>query len=200
MPLGSPHAARQAAQSILAEGRFHSSSVPDPLHGFLVWVGRLVSDPLTGVNSVVNRLGSSFPGGIAGLWVAAAVLVLVLAGAFAARRARTRLGRPQPGRARARQRPSELERAADRAEHEGHWDEAVRLRFRAGLLRLGERDGVHYPETTPNHSLARRLGSEPLEQLSSRFDEVVYGGDQATAADAERQRRTWPEVLSGDRD
>jgi hypothetical protein len=197
MALGSPQAARQAAESILSEGRFHSSSVPDPLHGLLVWLGRLASDPVSGVSSLVNRLGSSFPGGVAGLWVAAGALAVVATLVLALRRSKTRIGRLQTANTVARQRPGELERAAERAEREGRWDEAVRLRFRAGLLRLGERDGVLYTETTPNHSLARMLASEPLEDLSSRFDEVVYGGDEATAADAERQRRAWPEILEG---
>lgn len=197
MALGSSQAAHRAAQSILSEARFHSSSVPDPLHGFLVWLGKAASDPLGGVNSVADRLGSSFPGGISALWVAAAILVLVGTGVFAVRRAKTRLGATQPLTSGPRQRPAELERAAERAEREGRWDDAVRLRFRAGLLRLGERDGARYAETTPNHSLARTLGSEPLEELSSRFDEVVYGGDEATEDDADRQRRTWPEVLAG---
>jgi hypothetical protein len=197
MALASPQAAQRAAESILSEGRFHSSSVPDPLHGFLVWVGRIASDPLNGIGSLVNRLGSSFPGGVAGLWAAAAVVVVVVTGLLALRRSKTRIGCLQTANATARQQPGELERAAERAEREGRWDDAVRLRFRAGLLRLGGHDTVRYPETTPNHSLARMLESEPLEQLSSRFDEVVYGGGEATEADAERQRVTWPEILEG---
>lgn len=195
MALESPQAAQRAAESILSEARFHDSSVPDPLHGFLVWVGRVARDPLNGVGKLVNHLGSSFPGGVAGLWAAAGVLVVVVTVLAALRRSKTRIGRLQTADATTRQQPGELERAAERAEREGRWDDAVRLRFRAGLLRLGARDAVRYPETTPNHSLARMLGSEPLEQLSSRFDEVVYGGGEATEADAERQRVTWPEVL-----
>jgi hypothetical protein len=199
MVLGSPQAAQDAARSILSESRFRSSGVPDPLHGVLVWIGRAASDPLNALGRLVDRLGSSFPGGAAGIWVAAAVLVLIVTAMVTIRRARTRIERTQTADAVRGPRLADLERAAERAERDGRWEEAVRLRFRAGLLRLSERDGIPYVETTPNHSLARKLGSEPLEGLSRRFDEIVYGGDEASPDDAERQRRAWPEIIGSGR-
>lgn len=197
MPLGSPQAAREAARSILSERRFHPSPVPNPLHGVLVWVGNAISDPLGAISRLIGDAGRSLPVGVPGVWAAAAVLVIVLTVFFAVRRARTRLDRAG-GRAQAPAgpRPAELERAAERAEREGNWEQAVRLRFRAGLLRISEHDGRHYAETTPNHSLALLLGSQSLERLARRFDEIVYGGDEATAADAEDQRRAWPGVIA----
>jgi len=93
--------------------------------------------------------------------------------------------------------PVALERDAHRAERQERWEDAVRLRFRAGLLRLGARREDLHPDMTPNHVVARRLGSEPLERLSARFDEIVYGAADATAEDAEAQRRDWPEILRG---
>jgi hypothetical protein len=197
MALTSPEAARQAAQSILAEGRFHSSPVPDPLHNALVWVGRAVSDPLSAFGHLINDVGAKFPGGVAGLWAVAAVFVIAVTAALTARRARTRLDRSALGEPAAAPRPGDLERAAERAERDGRWEEAVRLRFRAGLLRLDERNGSSHTDTTPNHSLARILDSEQLDELSSRFDEIAYGGDDATASDAERQRLAWPEIIAG---
>ena len=41
--------------------------------------------------------------------------------------------------------PDALERAADAAERDGDLDRAVRLRFRAGLLRLGDRGAIRVP-------------------------------------------------------
>jgi Domain of unknown function (DUF4129) len=197
MAFASAEAARHAAQSILSEGRFHSSPVPDPLHNTLVSIGRAVQDPFSAFGRLVNNLGTHFPGGGAGLWVAAAVLLLVVTAALTARRAKTRLDRSVAEGSTSSPGPAQLERAAERAERDGRWDEAVRLRFRAGLMRLGERSGLRNTDTTPNHSLARIVHSERLDQLSDRFDEIAYGGDDATAADADHQRRAWPEIIAG---
>jgi hypothetical protein len=196
MALDSSTAARQAARSILSEGRFHSSSVPDPLHGVLVRIGQLVDDPLSAVGRLFHRLGSVLPGGVAGAWAAAAGLVIVLTGGLALHRARTRLANTETASEVAHPLAGDLERAAERAEREGRWDEAVRLRFRAGILRLGELDGYRHTDATPNHSLARMLGSESFDQLTRRFDEIVYGGQEATSVDAEAQRRAWPELIA----
>ncbi|HTW12533.1 MAG TPA: hypothetical protein VME01_07315, partial [Solirubrobacteraceae bacterium] len=193
----SPQAAHRAAESILSEARFHNSPVPDPLHGVLVWLGNAVSDPLGSLGGFINKVGSSFPGGIAFFWVVAAMLLVVVTILLVSRRARTQLARSQTTAKVHRPRAAELEHNAELAEREGHWEEAVRLRFGAGLLRLSEQDRVRFTESTPNHSLARQLDSEPLEQLSTRFDEIVYGGDAATADDAACQREVWPKVIAG---
>lgn len=196
MALDSPQSAREAAHSILSQRRFHPPPVPNPLHGVLVWVGHAINDPLGAIDRLVGHAGRSLPLGVPGIWAAAAVLVILLTVLVAVRRARTKLD--DAGRRAAvisGPRPQELERAAERAEREGDWAQAVRLRFRAGVLRISERDGQPDAEATPNHVLARMLGSEPLERLSARFDEIVYGGEHATAADADDQRRAWPDVI-----
>ena len=197
MALGSPAAAHRAAEAILAEGRFHQPPLPDPLHGVLEWVGRAITDPFGAIGRLVSRLGRHFPGGVAGVWAVGAAILLVAVGLLAMRRTRTRIGRSlefSGGEVR-RATPAELERDAARAERGQRWDEAVRLRFRAGILRLGERLELASTDTTPNHTLGRRLGSERFDALAERFDEVVYGGAAATAADAEQQRHDWPELL-----
>jgi hypothetical protein len=197
MALHSPQAAREAAQSILSQRHFHPPPVPNPLHGVLVWVGRAISDPVGAINRLVGNAGRDLPLGVPGIWAAAGVLVVVLSALLAVRRARTKLDHAKKGPATAGgPRPAELERAAERAERDGNWEQAVRLRFRAGLLRISERERLRYPDTTPNHVLARALGSEPLEGLVGRFDEIVYGGEEATMADAEDQRRLWPGVIA----
>lgn len=196
MPIGSPEAARRAASSILAEGRFHVSPVPHPLHGVLVSVGRALSHPLHAFGRLIDRIGNWFPGGVAGAWAAAA-LVLILSVTFLAwRRARTKLGAEPSSAARVKRvGPAELERDAALAEGAGRWDEAVRLRFRAGILRLGARLELASADTTPNHAIGELVRSARFDALAARFDEVAYGGQAATADDAERQRREWPELL-----
>jgi hypothetical protein len=196
MQLGSPAAARRAAAAIIAERRFHPSRLPDPLHGVISWVGNAVVDPFNAIGHLVVHLGKIVPGGIAGVWAAAAALLIFAVWLSLSRRARYQLGQAfQELGIERRETPGELERAAAAAERAQDWDDAVRLRFRAGVLRLGERLELASTETVPNHMLGRRLRSRRFDSLAARFDEVAYGGGSATAADAEQQRREWPELL-----
>lgn len=195
MALG-PAAAHRAAEAIVAEGRFHQSPMPDPLHGVVSWVGNAVVDPLDALGRLFSHLGRVFPGGVAGVWAVGAVLLLAAVWLLLLRRARSQLGRVMDELAGARREtPYDLERAAALAEGAQRWDEAVRLRFRAGILRLGEKLELTSPETVPNHMIGRLLRSSRFDALAGRFDEVAYGGGTATEADAERQRREWPELL-----
>ena len=196
MPLGSEAAARRAAEAIVSEGRFHQPPVPDPLHGVVEWVGNAVTDPFNAIGRLVVHLGQVLPGGIAGAWAVGAALLVFASWMLISRRARSQLGQVL-GEAGAggRATPFELEREAARAERAGLWDEAVRLRFRAGILLVGERLELQSTETVPNHVIGRRLHSRRFDSLAERFDEVTYGGDVATAGDAQQQREGWPELL-----
>jgi hypothetical protein len=196
MSLGSPEAARRAASSILGEDRFHSPPVPNPLHGALVWVGRALSDPFNALGRLVTRIGASVPGGVAGAWAIGALVLIVAVALVARRRARNKLGaESQPARQARRAGPAELERDAVLAEAAARWEEAVRLRFRAGILRLGESLELASTDTTPNQVIGQIVHSARFDSLAERFDEVAYGGHQATAADADRQRREWSQLL-----
>src|SRR5262249_61242968 len=53
--------------------------------------------------------------------------------------------------------PGRLEREADAAEHRGDLDAAVRLRFRAGLLRLDRAGAISYRPSITSGQVARRL-------------------------------------------
>lgn len=197
----SASAARRAARAILAEHRFRGSSLPDPLHGALVTVGRTLSDPLHAAAKLAALLGRILPGGVAGAWVLLAALLIAVVTWIARRRALRSSG-AAPAAAGATRRPAsarELERAADEAERAGRYADAVRLRFRAGLNRLAERgtlpDAVH----APNRALATRLGSARFDALANRFDQVAYGHADASAEDAQAARSGWSELLRGAR-
>ena len=92
--------------------------------------------------------------------------------------------------------PRELERLADEAEGRGELERALRLRFRAGLLRLARIEAVPQPETLTSRQLVRLLGSEQFGPLARDLDEVVYGGRAASRADVENARTGWPQVLA----
>lgn len=194
--LGGSTAARRAARSILAEGRFHQPNIPRPLHGTLVAIGRAISSPLSLINRAVSALARHLPGGVAGVWAALALAVLALSLILARRRAHRNLvaAAVDPADDRDGCSAAELERAARQAEAEGRLEDAVRLQFRAGLARLGERAAIA-AETTPTAEISRRLRSASFDAVARRFGEIAYGAATAEPRDVESQRRAWPEIL-----
>jgi hypothetical protein len=91
--------------------------------------------------------------------------------------------------------PDALERAADEAERDGDLARAVRLRFRAGLLRLGDRGAITYRPSVTTGEVRRTLGSARFDELAGTFEAVTYGGRPADRPDVDSARREWPRVL-----
>jgi Domain of unknown function (DUF4129) len=91
--------------------------------------------------------------------------------------------------------PVALERRADEAERARDHALAVRLRFRAGLMRLGEREVIPYRPSLTTAEARRRLRSEPFDRLATDFDAIAYGGRAAGDDDARAAREGWREVL-----
>jgi uncharacterized protein DUF4129 len=195
--------ARERARAILAESRFHSGPIPRPLHGLLHAIGKALESPLEELEELVSSLAVGVPGGTATAWAALAAAVLALSALLAARGARRSLRDPTGDSARAGAaralRASDLERDATAAEAQGRHADAVRLGFRAGLMRLAERQLVDGAPSMLNADVSRALRSEHFDRLASRFEEIAYGGRQASAEDVRRARREWGSVLgSGD--
>src|SRR6185437_7319841 len=92
--------------------------------------------------------------------------------------------------------PHELERYADEAERDGDLARAIRLRFRAGLLRLGARGAIAYRPSVTTGEVRRELGSDTFDELARTFEAVAYGGQSATSPDVDAARREWPRVVS----
>jgi hypothetical protein len=91
--------------------------------------------------------------------------------------------------------PRSLERRADAAEAAGDLDAALRLRFRAGLLRLDARGRIEYRPSISTHEVRRALHSEGFDRLAATFDDVVYGGRPADPGDVSAARERWPDVV-----
>ena len=194
-------AARRAAAAILREGRFHNPSVPRPLHGVLHDIGDALTAVGHAVTHAVDQVGRIVPGGTVAVWVLVG-LGLLAAIAFLARsysrRALLRESRKGGGsRAGGVETAAGLEREASGAERDGRFEEAVRLRFRAGLARLAEEGTIPTARSTPNGQLSRTLHSSDFDALARRFDEVAYGASPAGSEDAEEARRRWGAVVSG---
>ena len=89
-----------------------------------------------------------------------------------------------------------LEAEALAAEAAGDHDRAVRLRFRAGLLRL-DRDAYaiqHRPGLT-TREVRSGLQLPRFDGLADTFEAVAYGGERAAPSDTAVAREHWPVVV-----
>jgi len=191
-----PDRAREEARRILSEGRFHPRGAFRPFAGFFRWVGSAIVDP---IRSFFHKLGGIVPDFGSPLWLVLAFVVVVLAAVAALRLSRDR-GRQHSDRHRAGTPedgldPDELERRAVDAERRGELSEALRLRFRAGLLRLAGLGAIELRPGLTNAAAGRALRSPHYDSLAGDFDEVVYGGRPATPGDVEAARSEWPRLL-----
>jgi hypothetical protein len=190
----SPEQAREQARHILHERRFRGTALPRPFHGLFSWLAR----HLHFLARAWHWLGVQV-GGATVLWVILGALVLAAAmwagSRLAARRTEveaTGLGRHGRGR---REDPAELERLADEAERRRDLEAALRLRFRAGLLRLGRAQALPLRPSLRTREARRALRNPRFDRLARDFDEVVYGRRAPRPADVETARSEWPELL-----
>jgi hypothetical protein len=190
-----PDTTRREARDILSDGRFHESETPRPFRGLLEWIG----DRLAVLDRPLDWLIGRLPGGRNTFSLALAALVAAAAAVVASRLVRRRSARTleelERRRSRSRLRPDDLERAADEAERRGELERALRLRFRAGLLRLDRARAISYRDSLTSGEIARQLGSEDFTRLAATFDEVVYGGRQPDQGDVKASRAAWARVL-----
>jgi hypothetical protein len=190
-----PFASRAEARRILHERRFRGSAVPRPFHGALVWLG----EKLRPVTDAIDRLGRHVPGGAWVVWIVLAAIVIassaLLAGKTARRRGALEIERGLSSERQTRLDPRELDREADEAEAAGDAARALRLRFRAGLLRLGRARVVPLRASLTSGEARRILRLPEFDALARAHDEVVYGGRSAVSADLVAARERWPRVL-----
>ncbi|HWM10236.1 MAG TPA: DUF4129 domain-containing protein [Solirubrobacteraceae bacterium] len=190
-----PDEARERAHAILEEQRFNGADLPRPFAGPLEWLG----DRLEPILDWWDDLSDWVPGGSSVLWLALAVLVILLAGSITTTTIRRRASAVERARAAAlpaTDDPHALEREAERAERDGDWERAVRLRFRAGLLRLDRRRVIEYRPSMTTGEVSRAVSSPAFDEVGERFDSIAYGGRAAERGDAEHARDGWAEVLA----
>ena len=162
--------------------------MPRPLHGLLHAIGKLWQPVGRRMDDAFGAVAGVLPGGRAALWMILAALVLFAVAALTARSTRRVLRATADGagpQGAAQRGAAALEREAVEAERAGRLQEAVRLRFQAGLMRLAEHDLIDGAASTPNAQLRRELHSPRFDALARRFDEIVYGGDEAREQDVQ---------------
>ena len=195
---GASAGAAEEARTILSERRFQPPTVPRPLAGLFRWLGRPLQPVLRALQRAFNAIASHLPGRGATLWVIIGGLVVLASGFVAARLVRRSGGRTPPTAARehgaAGADPRALERLAEEAATTGDHERAVRLRFRAGLLRLDDAKVIAFRPSITSGEVARQARSPTFDGLAASFDAIVYGGRPAAPGDAEAARRGWPLV------
>ena len=183
---------RADARAILAETRFRGGEVPGPFRGLI--------DKLRDIapRNLLRRLDDWLPGGANVVWLVLGAL-LFAAGYVIARLLLSRRIRFSEAAvhalAPADEDPRRLEREAGEAERRGDLEGALRLRFRAGLLRLDRRGAIEFRPSISTLEVRRAVGSPEFDRLAATFDDVVYGGRAAQAADVQEARERWPEVV-----
>jgi hypothetical protein len=187
--------ARELAREILDDRRYHGAELPRPFEGPLDWLDERIEP----VVDWIDELGTGMPGGPVALWIVLAAGVLALAATITGTTIRRRaiaVERARRAALPATEDPRTLEREAERAERDGDWERAVRLRFRAGLLRLDDRRVIEYRPSLTTGEVARAVASPAFAEVGERFDAIAYGGRPAERTDAEAARRGWEAVLA----
>jgi len=189
-PLDDPTA---QVRDILQEERFHGGDAPGPFRGFVDWLRDLAP------GNPVGWLDDLLPGGRSVVWIALGTLLFgvgyLLARFFLTRRIAVSEATAH-AHAPATDDPKALERRAAEAEAAGDFEAALRLRFRAGLLRLDQRGAIAFRPSISTHEVRRALRSSDFDELSGTFDDVVYGGREPRTDDVAQARERWPDVVS----
>lgn len=185
---------RDSAAEILADKRYADRDPPRPLKGALEWIGDKLLGPVEAIERFVT---SVMPGGPVMFWILIAIFAAFVAAYVSSRMADRglRARREEASGSRVVEEPGRLERAADEAERAGDLETSLRLRFRAGVLRLAQRGAVPRRSSLTSEEISASLASPTFERVAATFDRVVYGRRPVTAADVEEARQGWRTIL-----
>jgi hypothetical protein len=95
--------------------------------------------------------------------------------------------------------PAEFERSAADAAARGSWDEALRYRFLAGLLRLDLSGRISFRPGLTTGEIAATLSDDRFDGLVDVFNDVAYGGRHADEAAYRASVDTWVALLTPER-
>jgi hypothetical protein len=197
----SPATARARAAAILRDRRFHGGPAPRPLHGVFTAIGNAANAVIDPIQKLVDRIGRGFPGGASVFWLLLAALVVAAAALLTTHTVRRRAAAVEQLRGETvggpgGKSPGALEREADEAEQAGDLEHAIRLRFRAGLLRLDLARAIEFRPSITTTEVSDALRSPAFDELALTFEEVAYGGRRAAPPDVDEARREWPALLA----
>ena len=91
--------------------------------------------------------------------------------------------------------PDDLEKQADEAAASGRFETALRLRFLAGLLRLDLSGRITFRPGLTTSEIADTVDDRRFDRLVEDFNDVVYGGRDATSVHSRDAVTGWGRVL-----
>ena len=188
--------ARAEARTVLDQGKFEDAEIPRPFRGVLDEIGERLRPVGDWLGELLNDISGGRPElALAVLLIIGAAVAAFFARKVISRRARRALRAREHDLAAERLSARELEEQADAAEARGDLESALRLRFRAGLVRLVEARLVPARASLTSGELTELLRSKEFEEVAATFDAVVYGGRPARPDDVQRSRSGWTAVL-----
>jgi len=183
---------------VLSQRRFKENKLPQPLRPVFEWLGDRLAPVWRWIANAWESIARLAPGGSGTLWALLAGTLLagtaLLAARAGARRQRSVAAAAGASRPAARETSAGLRRDAARAEANGDLDEALRLRFRAGLIDLDGRALIELRPALTNRELRTAVPSPTLDGLVDDFEAVAYGGRPAGSDDLREARDGWPRV------
>lgn len=91
--------------------------------------------------------------------------------------------------------PDEYDRLAALADREGRFSASIRYRFVAGLLRLDIAGRITFRPGITTGQIVDELGDERFTHLARQFEDVAYGGRDATLEMRDRSIEEWSAIL-----
>lgn len=198
-----PNAARDAAREILRGREFRPAGSPKPLEGVVTWIGDRLNGIAEGIGDFFSGLFKPLFELLPGNWglvlgimlcvgIAAFVIWLVSRNMVRA----PKIAATTPNRAAPANDPNDLEAAAQRAERDEQFDLAIRLRYRAGLLRLDRAGVIELQPWNTAALLTRKVASPRFDRITDTFEAIAYGGRPATGTQVNTVRAEWSTLLT----
>lgn len=195
-PSISSEQARDQAADVLAQGKFEERDIPRPFRGILNEIGDRLRPVGEWFVELANDLTGGRPEWLLGLLAAIVVAIAAMvARRIIHKRARDAVDRPGTRHETAGLSAHDLESQADEAERDGLLETAIRLRFKAGLVRLAESGAIPARVSLTSEEIAAFVRSRDFEEIAATFDEVVYGRRAPATADLTRSKTGWAAVL-----
>lgn len=187
---------RTRAAEVLEQDEYHEPDLPRPFREPLQWLGDRITALWDGAVSLLSPVfGTRGAALVLVAAVGAALVALIIRLATRRSVAATRAGVEGHFLVDPSLDPDDLERRADEASRSGDHAAAVRLRYEAGLLRLLRSGRLELRAETTASDAARQVDDPAMDELTTSFEEIVYGGRPATPADDDAARDGWRRLL-----
>lgn len=192
-----PAEARRLAEKILSDRKYKEARPPNPFERPIAWIGATVRRFFSSIADLVDRI---IPGNARQAWGVIALLAGLATVLFviqlAIRRQRVRAIAAIGKASLTFEDPAQLEALAAAAANKANYGESIRLRFRAGLVRLEQSRRIADPSHHTNGDIYESVRAEPLLHLQRQFDQIIYGRAEANADDEAEARRNWKHLLN----